>query len=162
MKKFITLSVFSLFLCLNSFSQSGWFKINETPKSPWRNPGSVAVTSLLLPGSGYFANDMMKEGFTFLGAEVILGGAGFYYMVIKPAGTKTNGFGVKVKDTTTNRRTGTIFLGAAGALHLFQFVHSTLITSKSNRINGYAKRPIKKTQMSLETAGVGLSFRLNF
>lgn len=118
MKKHVTLLIISLFLCLSSFSQSGWFKIKEVPKAPWRNPGSVAITSLLVPGTGYFANDMMKEGFAFLGAEAIFGSIGFYYLVLKQAPIITNSAGNLVKDNTANNLTGAIFLGATGALHL--------------------------------------------
>jgi len=169
MKSILFTFLFSVFF-INASAQRNWFNINENPNVPYKNPGSTAVMSFLLPGSGYFANDMIKEGFVTLGFELGLAGLGMYFYT-KPVPTTTTftivgGFPILFEgpDPVIEKRNKNIafsLLGLAGAIHLFQFTHSTLLTNKSNKINGFAKNN-KPYELFLSTRGNGLALSLSF
>lgn len=152
--------ILSLFLTAVN-AQSGWFKVNELPKSEHRNPGASFAGSLIFPGYGYLSNDMMKEGFITLGIESALIGAGFYFITLPVQYKSSYAFGPKTADYS-NRNYGYIFLGVAGGLHLFQAVHSTILSHKFNVKNGLASNRSKGPQLDVQSAGIGLSLKLRF
>ncbi len=124
--------------------------VKPNSKMPWKNPGTIAIQSLILPGSGYLANDKIVLGFTTMLVEPILAAGGFIIisdMIDLPYGIAFAAF------------------GAAGAIHLVQFAHSVVLANKSNRINGYVMNSSGRKRgatLSLGVRATGVSMNLSF
>jgi hypothetical protein len=122
--------------------------LKPNPKMPWKNPGTTAIHTLILPGTGYLANDKILLGFGTLILEPALVGAGvfaYYYLELDPLAYTA--------------------FGLAGAIHLVQFVHSVVLTHRSNKINGYVlDYPIKPkgAELSLGMTGNGMGLNVQF
>jgi hypothetical protein len=164
-KHLLILSIFLLSI-QNTYSQRGWFKIPETTKTEWRNPGGSFVGSLIIPGYGYFANDMMKEGFTTLAIEGALSGAGIFLFNNPKAETVSypTYYGTSLYTYTqyTERQSYIVFFGIAAGFHLLQAVHSTILSHKMNKVNGFAFKKPRKSSFEIQTVGIGMSMKLSF
>ncbi len=157
---FFSFLLITLF-AINSDAQTGWFKIKTIEKSHWRNPGGSFAGSLLFPGYGYFANDMMKEGFIYVGVQAVIIGTGLYYLQ-KPLKYTTKPNGVRTSDALENKEIAFKFFASAAGLQLIHAVHATLLTHKFNKVNGYAFENENNRSVEVNTAGIGIQVKLNF
>jgi hypothetical protein len=147
MKKKTLLFLLSSILAFTSIeAQNTWFEVKENPKGMYKNPASTFAGSLLVPGYGYFANDMMKEGFIAVGVEALLigGGLATYY-----TGALTDKFAISM-------------IAVGGGLQLISAIHATILSNKYNKKNGFAMKKTPKSTFEIETAGVGINLRLRF
>lgn len=122
--------------------------LKPNPKMPWKNPGTTAIHTLLLPGTGYLANDKILLGFGTLLLEPVIMGGGFLIYEMTYSDVPLIAAAV-----------------LAGTIHLVQFVHSVVLTHRNNKINGYVldypARP-KGTELSMGITGNGMGLSFQF
>ncbi len=134
------------------------FKIEKNEKSPWKSPSTASLQSLVLPGAGYLYQDKLFLGYTTLGIELALGGIGTYYYskTVSTKGRLPESIKAEIEQ---NKNIGGTFMAIAGAIHLFQFIHSGILAHKSNKVNGYAK---SNSELKFYCKGLGVAAAYRF
>lgn len=150
LKQYILLAV-----CI-AFAFKAGAQINKVPqneKMPWKDAGETFIYSLAVPGTGYMKEGKLGLGLLTFGTEAALFGAGAAIAVM-PVSGNTN---AEIRaNRERNQMIGFSIMGIAGALHMAQAIHATLLTHKSNDVNGYYDG-----ELVLQTTGanLGLSYR---
>jgi hypothetical protein len=170
MKKYNQILVFfclfsTLTASTSSFGQNLDFKIEPNPKTPWKSPSTASLQSMILPGAGYLYQDKLLLGYSVMASELVLAGVGTYFMTNKLSTNNKSPEQIKEiqKKQDTNKNIGLSIIGLAGAIHLFQFVHSGVLAHKSNKVNGYALNKVcRPYTFKLQSSGAGINLALNF
>lgn len=149
--KQIILLVICSFFTFSSTAQLN--KVHQNDKMPWKDAGETFIYSLVVPGTGYMKEGKLGLGLLTFGTEAALFGAGATVAVM-PVSGNTN---AEIRaNRERNQMIGFGIMGLAGALHLTQAIHATLLSHKSNDANGYYDG-----ELVLQTTGanLGLSYR---